>query len=185
MFTYLYIYMLYIHLYILYYTYHIHNLSHIIHNTFTYWYTFHISLVSNGLQTFKVHTICCYKQFKSSFSNFLWSCISFVKSRPDIKHFADPFGYQFHQFCFTLVKYCRRFIATTPSMYKQYMLNNDRIQSLCNLSDTHQLLNLFLLFLLAFMKISPMSLFQKRKCSINIPVSSANTVTLFFFTYEV
>ena len=128
MFTYLHIYILYTHVYMLYYTYCTYNLLHIMHNTYLYSYTFHVSLAGNGLKTFIVHTICCYKQFNSSFSNFLWSSFSFVKGRTDIKHFVVP--NQFHQYCFTLVKYCRCCIATAPSMCKQYILNSDRIQSL-------------------------------------------------------
>ena len=125
---------------------YIYNLIHIMHNTYIYIYKFHISLAWKGFKTVIIHTLFCCKQFNSSFSSFLWRSISFFKGGTDLKHFAFPFGDQFHQCCFTLVKYLEPCIVTIRSMYKQYILNDDRIQSLCNLSDTHELLNLILIF---------------------------------------
>ena len=116
------------------------------HNTYIYIYKFHTSLAWKGFKTVIIHTLSCCKQFNSSFWSYLWRSISFFKGGADLKHFAFPFGDQFHQCCFTLVQYLGPCIVTIRSMYKQYILNDDRIQSLCNLSDTHELLNLILIF---------------------------------------
>ena len=132
-------------LYRLYYTCHIYITSYISCITHTYIFISFIFLcLERGLKLI-IHTLFCCKQFNSSFSSF-WRSISFFKGGTDLKHFAFPFGNQFHQCCFTLVKYLEPCIVTIRSMYKQYIVNDDRIQSLCNLSDTHELLNLTLIF---------------------------------------
>ena len=107
-----------IHTFIHTYTYHTYNILHIMRNRYIYTYTFHISLTWSWLKTLIVHTICCYKQFAPAFS-ISTGVASVRKDRTDIKRWAIPFDYQFHQRCFTLVKYCRRWIATTPSKCKQ------------------------------------------------------------------